>query len=323
MPISFRKLAKRLLAPLLRKKHFDRKGGIYVLANPPEYLKAYYEYCTSILLETTTFPGSGKLYLITVEFAGIISKRDKFVIIQYEHTIVSNEYIQGNNEIVCEINSGKYAGLLQARLLGTLKNYENALGVIEYSYSNVLHIEKSGFGYLYKDKAIYISPVFVEFSPRWMFEEKIHGCVTAFGDTNFGRRAEFLARLKSLKIKIENKSGNYNNYEALFGENSLLVNIHQTDLHSTLEELRVLPALACGLLVVSEESPFQDDLIYQDFIEFARLDEMPFLLEKIAGLSAKELSNKFPRNKLGEIYSQLRENNLKEMNKIRTRISGQ
>jgi hypothetical protein len=164
MPLYLRKYIKRFLAPLLRKKHFHKIGGLYVLSNPPEYLKAYYEYCAKNILETQSWPSSKKVYLITVEFADVIPKCDSFVLVQYEHTIVNKNYIPRNNEIVSTIKHGEYAELLQARLLGTLQNYKKALGIIEYSYSNILHIRNSEFRELYQDKVVYIAPVFVDFS---------------------------------------------------------------------------------------------------------------------------------------------------------------
>jgi hypothetical protein len=297
-------------------------GDIYTLANPPEYLKVYYEYCTKIMLEANLSPGSRKLYLITVEFTDIIPRRDKFVLIQYEHTIVAKNYSPKITEMVSAIRYGEYAGLFQARLLGTQQNYKQAVGIIEYSHSNISHIKNSEFRDLYQGKAVYIAPVFVEFSPTWMFEKGTRGQVTAFGDTKFGRRAKFLAHLRASTINIKNVSGYYDDFYRLFGENSLLVNIHQTEFHSTLEELRVLPALACGLLVISENSPFQDNLIYRDFIEFAKLDELQALLAGFMDSSDRELREKYPREKLLGIYNELIENNQREMIKIRTMISG-
>ena len=322
MRMSLRKYAKRILAPLLQRKHFHKVGGMYVLKNPPSYLKAYYEYCTKLMLETQSYSSSKKLYLITVEFAGIIPKRDSFVLLQYEHTIVAQSYIPKNAEIVSAIKHGEYAELFQARLLGTRKNYRKAAGIIEYSYLNILHVKNSEFRDLYQDKTVYIAPVFVEFSPTWNFENGNRGCVTAFGDTKFERRAEFLASLRTLKINTRNVSGNYDNYYALFDDNSLLVNIHQTELHSTLEELRVLPALACGLLVISEKSPYQDNLIFRDFIEFAKIDEIKSLLAEYSVLSDEELGKNFPRDKMGEIYCELQDNNRQEMSKLQVGIFG-
>ena len=284
--MSLRKYAKRILAPLLQRKHFHKVGGMYVLKNPPSYLKAYYEYCTKLMLETQSYSSSKKLYLITVEFAGIIPKRDSFVLLQYEHTIVAQSYIPKNAEIVSAIKHGEYAELFQARLLGTRKNYRKAAGIIEYSYLNILHVKNSEFRDLYQDKTVYIAPVFVEFSPTWNFENGNRGCVTAFDD------------------------------------NSLLVNIHQTELHSTLEELRVLPALACGLLVISEKSPYQDNLIFRDFIEFAKIDEIKSLLAEYSVLSDEELGKNFPRDKMGEIYCELQDNNRQEMSKLQVGIFG-
>jgi hypothetical protein len=57
-------------------------------------------------------------------------------------------------------------------------------------------------------------------------------------------------------------------------EYKILVNIHQTDSYCTLEELRVLPALMTGILVISEDSPYKEHIPFSNHIIWSSYDNM-------------------------------------------------
>jgi hypothetical protein len=63
-----------------------------------------------------------------------------------------------------------------------------------------------------------------------------------------------------------------------------LVNIHQTDTHHTLEELRVLPALLTGIIVISEEVPYKESIPYSKHIIWSKYDDIP---KKISSVLSK------------------------------------
>jgi hypothetical protein len=54
----------------------------------------------------------------------------------------------------------------------------------------------------------------------------------------------------------------------------ILVNIHQTDNSHTLEELRVLPALMTGILVISEDSPYKEHIPFSKHVVWSSYDNM-------------------------------------------------
>lgn len=53
------------------------------------------------------------------------------------------------------------------------------------------------------------------------------------------------------------------------------IQINQTDFHHTLEELRVLPALMTGILIVSEDVPYKDVIPYNKHIVWSSYDDLP------------------------------------------------
>ena len=52
----------------------------------------------------------------------------------------------------------------------------------------------------------------------------------------------------------------------------ILINIHQTDHHDTIEELRILPAIQCGVIVISEISPLSELVHYHPYIIWTSYD---------------------------------------------------
>ena len=61
----------------------------------------------------------------------------------------------------------------------------------------------------------------------------------------------------------------------LYGGAEVVVNVRQTDHHDTLEELRVLPALLCGAIVVSEDVPLRSLVPYERFVIWADYERIP------------------------------------------------
>ncbi len=53
-----------------------------------------------------------------------------------------------------------------------------------------------------------------------------------------------------------------------------MINIHQTDHHDTFEELRCLPALLCGCIIISEDSPLKEHIPYNKYIIWTTYDRI-------------------------------------------------
>jgi GT2 family glycosyltransferase len=92
--------------------------------------------------------------------------------------------------------------------------------------------------------------------------------LSLFAAPGQGRRADFLAAARAAGLPLRNRRGVFHpdNLRALYRRCRILVNVHQTADHHTFEELRVLPALLCGVLVVSEEVPLREAIPYARFV---------------------------------------------------------
>jgi hypothetical protein len=91
--------------------------------------------------------------------------------------------------------------------------------------------------------------------------------LTTFINPEQPRRTELIGRLQEY-VSHQNRNDCFDKelLESLFKNTKILVNIHQTEHHHTFEELRVLSALECGVIVVAEESPLHHLVPYNDYV---------------------------------------------------------
>jgi hypothetical protein len=96
----------------------------------------------------------------------------------------------------------------------------------------------------------------------------------------------------------------------------ILVNLHQTEHHHTLEELRILPALLQGVLVVSEPSPLIDKVPYSKFVTFASIEEMPAVISRLMDNYEESWANTFTTGEFTKVVAELEESNKKAFKEI-------
>jgi len=207
----------------------------------------------------------------------------------YEHTLVLPD-----GRDTCDAVQGKLYDSEGKRMdyLARLVNHTELAKsdiIIDYSFPNVAHIGMSGeFRNIY-NKMTWIYPSLYEENELCKStHRRMIDCLTTFYDINQPRRKKISDELKLLsKMDEYHSKYYYTNHDDCFDKNKLqnlyfktriLVNIHQTDHHHTLEELRILPALQCGVLVICEKTPINENKFlnveYDDYIIWATYDEI-------------------------------------------------
>ena len=120
-----------------------------------------------------------------------------------------------------------------------------------------------------------------------------------------------------VKAQLTTKNIKHTNINNCFGENEvevllkrtkILINIHQTPHHDTFEELRVLPALECGVIVIAEKSPLFETIPYHDLIIWTSYED---IIEKIKEVI---INYEFYHNEIFSIKNIDRLSNLKKIN---------
>ncbi len=169
------------------------------------------------------------------------------------------------------------------KYLVRLANYEHLKDadlVFEYSRINQFNVERVVEFSSYSKKTLCISPaLYVLRESSLVLEKERHlGTITLFGNPNEPRRKRFLVDLQSKKVKSKNIKNVFSGIEDVYRQTKILINIHQTDHHDTLEEQRVLPALRCGVIVISEKSPLVEQTGYSKYIIWGELSELPDII---------------------------------------------
>lgn len=183
-------------------------------------------------------------------------------------------------EIQCEHTLVKFGGrTVQEVIYGTVKHedgtyliridnfnhFNNLDCVIEYSLANIHNISTNDRFNDYLKKVTYVSSAYYDINFDKTEKTDI---ITMFVDNSNSRRSKILNELYELNVpnkKIENcfDSVELNN---IYKKTKIMVNVHQTEHHHTFEELRVLPALMTGVLVISEKVPLTEVIPYSNFI---------------------------------------------------------
>lgn len=226
--------------------------------------------------------------------------------IQIEHTIVKpgGRDSWGAEEGVVPFSQGNYL----VRIMGY--EYLNTRDIIaEYSNPNMENIRRSKKFDKYLNKVALISPLIYEPKKLQFIENKKYECVTMFVNTNEPRRRAFLDSIQQTNLSSVNIQNCFhkNDLEHLYKNTKIMLNIRQTEHHDTLEELRILPALLNGVIVITEDCPFKEFVPYNQFLFFSSIDQIANKTQEILN-NYKEiwesifLNEKF-LEKMQEIYN--------------------
>ena len=188
-----------------------------------------------------------------------------------EHTLVKKNGRDVGNNVVCgnvvDDNNEKYL----VRIVD-YDNLKNVNIVIDYSKPNIFNI--SSITTCLSNKLVYISPSI--YHTNFINNVRNITTLTTFIDINQPRRRDLLININKNNIQHINVNNCFdlNLLKTLYSNTKILINIHQTEHHHTFEELRVLPALLCGVITICEKSPLSELIPYNDYIIWSGYDKI-------------------------------------------------
>ena len=141
--------------------------------------------------------------------------------------------------------------------------------IVEYSQPNLQHLRGSGHWPELASRMHYIAPLIYPLVAAQTKEGREFAVVTLFGNPDEPRRKALLEALIQWNPVCRNIRGRFSDVREVYRNTRILVNIRQTEHHHTLEELRVLPALLSGVVVVCEDVPLRELVPYHPFIVWA------------------------------------------------------
>jgi len=235
--------------------------------------------------------------------------------INYEHTLVKKE----GRDIPVGTPFGKVKDNNNPYLV-RICNYpilNNADIIIDYSNPNIYNVSTCELFNEFAKKHLYITPSIYEL--YYTKENRNIVSLSTFINTNETRRNTLLNKLKENQINHTNINNCFekNKLQDILKRTKILINVHQTPHHHTFEELRVLPALECGVIVISEKSPLNELIPYNDLIIWVNYDDILNKLievlnnyedyhEKIFSIENKNILNTLSGNNYDSLYNKIK-----------------
>lgn len=309
----------RLFRPR-RRVRVVQAGAARVLWNAagPIELRAYTAYCVALLRDVLGSDGAAvDLVLGDADVARVEGRRTVRVGLQVEHTLVKPG---GRDSARAEpgavpLPDGGGTYLVRVADFDTLNACDL---VIEYSRANIENLRRSTRFDAFQRRVVCIAPILYPPASLQAASQtsanspaprpRSRPAITLFADTTQPRRARFLADARAANLPLRNvrRTFDADALAALYRDTRVLVNVHQTDHHHTLEELRVLPALLCGVLVVSEDVPLRETVPYARFIVWAKYGELVATVREVLANEAEYRRAIFDGDGLHTCVAQMR-----------------
>lgn len=248
----------------------------------PVHLRLYITYLEKGLGEAIRHDsGRGPdIYLGFAKHSLHVPQKSRFILVQHEQTHVSAPDPSDLDEVAAFRDDPAMLEVLDGvRLHGSPDAFDRADQIIEYSIANQINVLNSPLSRLYFNKSHYIAPLIGRLGTRLTARQEFK-VVTMFGQPELGRRGKTLGKLRRSGVQVTNLR-NFEDYRLAFEDCAVLINLGQKGYLQTPEELRILPALLEGVLVVTEENRFLDQLPYRDFLIATPLADLPDTLTQI------------------------------------------
>jgi hypothetical protein len=202
-----------------------------------------------------------------------------------EHTLVLSKGRDLNSAPVGKISSIYNDKSFYHVRIDNMNAYKSFDFVIEYSKPNIKNISTyPGYsGWL--NKIIYIPPMpFVstfKISPVQDKKRNLDILTSYLCISNSKRREQFLNTLKNTNLDKEYNRKNITNIfdinklKDIYDDTKIIINIHQTEHHHTLEEFRILPAIMRKVIIISEDVPCKEEIPYSNYIIWCDFKDIP------------------------------------------------
>lgn len=241
--------------------------------DPPIHIREYYNHCLN-LLEIILNNSEKNFHIVFGDLPKPDDKINKVIRIdiQCEHTIVKQGGRGVSDIIFGDVPTGDGDNYLVR--IDRYDYFKQLDYIIEYSYPNLHNILLSEKFYDFSKKIIVVEPILVK--PNF-FSNNRKDSISIFTKNGSSRRDLMYEKLTNIDSEFKNISNCFSQIclNEIYQNTKIMVNVHQTDHHHTFEELRVLPALAQGVLVISENVPLKEKIPYYESIIWSSYDDIP------------------------------------------------
>eukprot|EP01038_Epipyxis_sp_PR26KG_P014957 gene14957-20120_t len=202
-------------------------------------------------------------------------------------------------------------------------DYCSSSVIVDYNLANIYNVQKSGlFNKDFLSRIIYIPAFLYEYNPYIGAHHIVLTCFTRL----FGRRRKFMEFVSKAHPNFTVHNIGYSSIQeqkSKFDTAKIMINVHQTDHHHTLEEFRILPALLRGVVIVSEEVPYVEFVPYREYIIFAPYQElvetMIYVYNNYDSIRSRFFGNK---SSLPSILQEMRANASSSLENVLNQVIG-
>lgn len=251
-----------------RRCRIERHGSVRIAIDNrcPAYLRAYQRYCVLLFREALLRARASVDVVFgacKTPFGGAV--RSLHIDIQSEHTLVKpggrDSAGAPAGQVALDDGSGRY--LVRIANLDYLRTLDT---IVEYSHPNRENVRSSGRFDQVAARTTVVAPLL--YDTDFGTAARDIEAISLMFDEAQPRRRRFLEQASKAVPSLRNVRDVFDAtaLRRLYDRTRVLVNVHQTDHHDTLEELRILPALLRGVIVVSEDVPLRDRVPYHDAI---------------------------------------------------------
>lgn len=273
------------------------------------YVKDYYDYLVSLIKDQIYLNPNLLINVIVGNYGhyGNVFQNTNPIVkigINFEHTLV----LSGGRDAQ-HASIGTIVSANNTPYLIRIDNYDQLMStdiVVDYSFPNLINIESTLQYAEYRKKTICISPMLYPFYNSCA--NRNVSSLTTFINTEEPRRKKLLSLLPQTHININN-CFERNAIVGLYTNTKILINIHQTDHHHTCEELRILPALLCGVIVISEESPLKEHIPYHNYIIWTKYENIADTLKIVEQNYHHYYMKIFGKGEVQSIFDQMNKQN--------------
>lgn len=283
------------------------------------YVRDYYLYCVDII-EKSFENNNYNLNIIFGNYKFDFPNEERIfkIDIQFEHTIVKPGGRDSENSVKGNIRLNEYSYyLVRIQNYNYLKKIDF---VIDYSIPNILNIQRSGKLKKFVQQTTFISPLLFEFQKKIFSLYRKRNIITTFINSTEPRRKALLDSLQEKGLVVANivNTFGFEEVKRLYLDSKILINIHQTDHHDTLEELRVLPALLCGCIIISEDVPLREFIPYHEYIIWSSYDSIADTVQKVQNNYQDYFDKIFNDENLPLIFNSIKQQNFENVHQMLT-----
>jgi hypothetical protein len=231
--------------------------------------------------------------------------------VNLEHTIVKNAkgFVSDNlpKSFLQDENGENYLVRIDH-----YNNHVNSDIVIDYSMPNIKNCEYIN---AFPNKHIYTSSSIYDF--YFIKENRDIQILTTFINVKIELRRKLLNDIKNKNLPHVNVNNCFKEEELknLYKRTKILINIHQAHYCHTFEELRVLPALELGVIVISEKSPLVELLPYYNYIIWTSYENILDVTTEVMNNYDSYHNLIFKNNNIEDVLSGLKIDNQNTLNK--------